>query len=173
MAQLFQSEALGNEWILDAQLGDLLAVLHILAVQPLAACFKRGGDDERVVEMVFVARPNIESVCIKAGRVWKHPAERRQRIAQQALQFIGRERETRLGRNRVQAFLNNLIADNPAAFLDALRYQLLRNCCFLKRHAFQSVDNNVRVSRKYLALIQFVAGQFPSAVSIPECNKRA
>ena len=47
MAQLFQSEALGAEWILDAQLCDLLAVLHILAVQPLAACFKRGGDDDQ------------------------------------------------------------------------------------------------------------------------------
>ena len=58
---------LGNEGFLDAQLRDLLAVLQILAVEPLAACFKRGGDDERVVEMVFVARSNIESVAKKAA----------------------------------------------------------------------------------------------------------
>ena len=56
--------------ILDRQTFDGLAVAQAFTEQSGAACFQRGGDDQRVVEAVLITRLEVQSATIEflAGR---------------------------------------------------------------------------------------------------------
>ena len=79
----------GGEGVHDAQATDALAVLQVLAEEPLAAACERGCDDQRVVPTEAIARAELQGVLEEFGARSQTP-QGREDVVEEAASGGGR-----------------------------------------------------------------------------------
>lgn len=123
-------------------------MLQVFAVEGMTARFKRGGDDERIVEAESVAGLQIEAALIKRpGRV--DPPKRYQRVVQYLSGFLRRGLE--FSDYDVNRLLNNLVTDATCFVRQRLLNQTNGSPAFMVIGFIKQVNENIGVKEVFNA----------------------